>query len=144
LTRRKKIRHGGGAKNLRKIMNKSTSAAFVCVLMLSACAGRDPYLPTVALASDQTHDCNVLESEIIANANTARSKIASNNSRDNGDVAIGIGGALLFWPALFAIDTKNADGHEGNALIDRNEHLKQIAIKKNCDVTAYPTVVKYQ
>jgi hypothetical protein len=118
--------------------------ASVCLLTLTACAGREPTLPPIALASDQNQECSALEGEVTANATTARSKIASNNSRDGGDVAIGIAGGLLFWPALFAIDTKNADGHEGNALIDRNEHLKQIALKKNCDVSGYPTVAKYQ
>src|SRR4051794_31137493 len=110
-------------------------AASVCLLTLSACAGRDPNLPNVALASDQKYDCVALEAEVTANANTAKAKIASNNARDSGDIAIGIAGGLLFWPALFAIDTKNADGHEGNALIDRNDHLKQIALSKSCDVT---------
>ena len=118
--------------------------ASICLISLSACAGREPNLPTVALASDQNHDCSALEAEVLANANAAKAKIASNNARDGGDIAIGIAGGLLFWPALFAIDTKNADGHEGNALVDRNDHLKQIAMKKGCDVTAYPTVVKYQ
>jgi hypothetical protein len=132
------------AFKMRNIMKIAPAAASVCLLILSACAGREPSLPTIALASDQSQECTALEAEVIANANTARSKIASNNSRDGGDVAIGIAGGLLFWPALFVIDTKNADGHEGNALIDRNEHLKQIALKKGCDASGYPTVVKYQ
>jgi hypothetical protein len=118
--------------------------ASICLLTLTACAGREPSLPAIALVSDQNQECSALEGEVTANATTARSKIASNNNRDGGDVAIGIAGGLLFWPALFAIDTKNADGHEGNALIDRNEHLKQIALKKGCDVSGYPTVAKYQ
>ena len=125
-------------------MKVIVAAASVCLLALSACAGRDPNLPNVALASDQKYDCAALEAEVIANANSAKAKIASNNARDGGDIAIGIAGGLLFWPALFAIDTKNADGHEGNALIDRNDHLKQIALSKSCDVTTYPTVVRYQ
>jgi hypothetical protein len=113
------------AFKMRNIMKIAPAAASVCLLILSACAGREPSLPTIALASDQSQECTALEAEVIANA-------------------IGIAGGLLFWPALFAIDTKNADGHEGNALIDRNEHLKQIALKKGCDASGYPTVVKYQ
>ena len=79
-----------------------------------------------------------------ANATTAEAKIKTQKSRDEGDVAIGVAGALLFWPALFAIDTKNADGHEGNALLDRNLHLQRIAIRKNCDISTIPTVLRYE
>jgi hypothetical protein len=45
---------------------------------------------------------------------------------------------------LFALDLKNADGHEGNALLDRNDRLKQIAIGKGCDVSRYPNVARYE
>jgi hypothetical protein len=76
------------AFEMRNIMKIAPAAASVCLLILSACAGREPSLPTIALASDQSQECTALEAEVIANANTARSKIASNNSRDGGDVAM--------------------------------------------------------
>lgn len=124
-------------------MTKPLTVA-LAALALSACAGRSPTLPTVAYSTDSIQACETLERDVVANASTAQAKIASNNARDGGDIAIGIAGGLLFWPALFAIDTKNADGHEGNALLDRNEHLKQIAIGKGCDVSRYPTVNRYE
>ena len=59
-------------------------------------------------------------------------------------MALGVVGTLLFFPAYFAMDTKNADGFEGNALLDRNDHLKRIAHEKKCDVSAVPMVARYQ
>lgn len=125
-------------------MKSVVLSASLCIIALSACAGREPNLPNVALSNDSKLECDALSSEVLANANSAKAKISSNQARDGGDIAIGIAGGLLFWPALFAIDTKNADGHEGNALLDRNEHLKTIALSKGCDVTAYPTVARYE
>lgn len=111
--------------------------------LLAGCAGREPHIPPVAQGGDFEKDCTALVNEMIANANSADAKIKAQKSRDQNDIAIGVAGALLFWPALFAIDTKNAEGHEGNALLDRNQHLMQIAAKKGCDTTPVPTVIRY-
>jgi hypothetical protein len=118
--------------------------AILSLLALSACAGRSPNLPTIAYDTDSIQSCDALERQAVANAAEARSKIASNQSRDSGDIAIGVVSTLFFFPGLFALDTKNADGHEGNALLDRNERLKQIALGKGCDVSRYPTVARYE
>jgi hypothetical protein len=111
---------------------------------LIACAGREPNLQPVAQGGDNEKGCEQLLAEMNANAATAESKIKTQKSRDEGDVAIGVAGALLFWPALFAIDTKNADGHEGNGLLDRNSHLQTLAIRKGCDISAVPAVLRYE
>lgn len=124
-------------------MRKSLFVVIVAGL-LGACAGREPNIPPVAQGGDFEKDCTQIINEMVANASSAEAKIKSQNSRDEGDVAIGVAGALLFWPALFAIDTKNADGHEGNALLDRNQHLERIATRKNCEVSSVPTVIRYQ
>tara|TARA_R110001599_G_scaffold243206_4_gene442959 strand:+ start:1936 stop:2328 length:393 start_codon:yes stop_codon:yes gene_type:complete len=130
-------------------MTKNIKSNYVitsCLLvgLLSACAGREPVLRDVAKTSDEDKSCTSLHSESLNLAANARSKIEANKSRDGGDVAIGVAGALLFWPALFALDTKNADGHEGNNLVDRIEHLELIAENKKCDTSDWPQVVRYQ
>lgn len=117
--------------------------ASVALLALAGCAGRTPNPTTVSYGTDSIQSCQTLESEVRSNAATAQAKITSNQSRDAGDGAIAVGSILLFPPALLAMDLSNADGVEGNALLDRNERLKQIAITKGCDVSHYPNVVRY-
>jgi len=123
---------------------KKIFASVVAVVLVAGCAGREPVVQPIAMTNDDKKDCDSIESEVFANAANARAKISANQSRDGGDVAIGVAGVLLFWPALFAMDVKNADGVEGNALVDRNDHLRRIALNKGCDVSTYPVVVKYQ
>jgi hypothetical protein len=58
-------------------------------------------------------------------------KIKKNDDDDDvQDVMVG----FFIWPGL--ADFKNADGIEGNALLDRNIRLKNIAIEKKCDFLA--------
>jgi hypothetical protein len=113
-------------------------------LALSACAGRTPEPTTVAFETDQIQECTTLENEVRSNASIAQAKIASNKSQDGGDIAVSVVSVIFFLPGLFLLDTKNADGVEGNALLDRNERLKQIALSKGCDVSHYPIVGRYE
>lgn len=119
-------------------------ALAAALLAVSACAGRSPNLPVVAYDTDTIQTCSSLEREVLNNATAAQSKIAANNARDGGDVAIGVGSVLLLPLGLLALDLKNADGHEGNALLDRNDRLREIAISKGCDVSRYPNVARYE
>ncbi|MDH5748882.1 MAG: hypothetical protein OEY85_06190 [Rhodospirillales bacterium] len=108
------------------------------IFLITACAGREPMPVQTAAGADYDRSCKSLEVEYISNNNSARSKIAANKSSDEGDVALGVVGVVLFWPVLFAMDTKNANGVEGNALLDRNDHLRTIADSKECNVSAWP------
>lgn len=119
-------------------------ALATALLAVSACAGRSPNLPVVAYDTDSIQTCQSLEREVVNNATAAQSKIAANNARDGGDVAIGVGSVLLLPLGLLALDLKNADGHEGNALLDRNERLKEIAVSKGCNVSRYPSINRYE
>lgn len=112
--------------------------------IIVGCAGRDPIIQPITRKSDTDKTCEALEYEAHGLAATARTKISLNRSRDDVDLGIGIGGAIFLWPALFAMDLNNADGHEGNNLIDRLEYLKMIATNKDCEVNGWPIVVRYQ
>ena len=64
--------------------------------------------------------------EYRTNTEVAQSKIAKNRSDDRRELLLGI----LVWPGL--MDMKNADGNEGNALLDRNTYLRELAKSKSC------------
>ena len=123
---------------------RTTMIGGAVTVLLASCAGRDPEIQQAVLSTDQTMSCQQIEAEVLTNATTAETKIAKNKADDTTDGAIGVAGAILFWPALLAIDTKNADGVEGNALLDRNDHLEQIAMRKGCETSHYPEVERYQ
>jgi hypothetical protein len=60
------------------------------------------------------------------------------NSTTNQNIIFGAVGLLLFWPALFALDLKDAGGQELNSYEGRNLTLAHLAEQKNCETeTAY-------
>ncbi len=107
--------------------------ALLGVLLLTACVNtRDPVAVTIKQRGDQALGCTEIEAEYVANTYVAVEKIAKNRRGDSQDIFLG----LLIWPGL--ADFKNADGVEGNALLDRNVWLRQFALTRPCDVDRYP------
>ena len=115
-------------------MKKAWMFALVGVVGLAGCAQtRDPHVVSMTKSTDASLSCQAIETEYKANTEVAEYKISKNNSDDGRDILIG----FFIWPGL--ADFKNADGIEGNALLDRNVYLRKIAIDKECDVTDWPT-----
>jgi hypothetical protein len=104
------------------------------LVVLGGCVqARDPQLLAMKQAGDSGLSCEQIAMEYRANTEVAQSKIAKNRSDDKREMLLGI----LVWPGLF--DLKNADGNEGNALIDRNIYLRELANGKSCaGVEAWP------
>lgn len=97
------------------------------LLIIGGCVqARDPQLVVMKQAGDSALSCEQIAAEYKANTEVAQSKIAKNRADDTRELFLGI----LVWPGLF--DLKNADGSEGNALLDRNILLREIAKGKSC------------
>ena len=97
------------------------------LLILGGCVqARDPQLVAMKQAGDSALTCEQIAVEYKANTEVAQSKIVKNRADDTRELFLGI----LVWPGLF--DLKNADGNEGNALLDRNILLMEIAKGKSC------------
>ena len=77
-------------------------------------------------SNDAGMTCEEIANEYKTNTEIAAAKIAKNNRDDTRELWLGI----LVWPGLF--DLQNADGTEGNALLDRNLYLKETATGKKC------------
>ena len=103
------------------------------MLFISGCAEtREPIPIEVKHEDDKNLTCEQIAVEYKSNTTIAAEKIKKNNSDDGKDVLLGI----LIFPTM--ADFKNADGIEGNALLDRNTYLKEIALQKGCDISNLP------
>lgn len=101
-------------------------------ILVSACAGRDARPVTAVRPTDNMLTCDLMLAEYNTNHQKAV-RLAGERSQTAGkNVAIGVVGVLLFWPALFAMDLKGAERAEMEALRDRNDHLRQLMIVKRC------------
>ncbi len=102
-------------------------------VLLSACVEtRSPVLVNMVQSKDEAQTCKEIATEYKVNTEVATNKISKNESDDGRDILLGV----LIWPGL--ADFKNADGNEGNALLDRNIRLREIALGKECDILACP------
>jgi hypothetical protein len=101
-----------------------------CLALLTACAGRDAKPVAMMSPYDRDLSCEQIEAEIQNNEAKAQQLAEEDNSAHNSNVAIGVVGALLFWPALFALDVSDAERVEIEALHDRNMHLA--TLQRDC------------
>ena len=111
-------------------MSRFLYPVFICLLLTGCANTRDPQTVSALQPNDIEIDCTQILTEYNSNTESADAKIKKNDADDVQDVVIG----LFVWPGL--ADFKNADGIEGNALLDRNIKLKNIAIEKKCDFLA--------
>ena len=110
-----------------------TLSLFTFMVMLAGCVSTPEPRPVQTQQSgDNLLTCTELSARYKTNTEIAENKIARNRSNDNQDIILG----ALIWPGL--ADFNNADGHEGNALLDRNIYLRQLAEGKDCDTSDYP------
>ncbi|WP_285764287.1 hypothetical protein [Biformimicrobium ophioploci] len=115
-------------------MKKITGIAVLSVSsILFGCVSTPEPNPIAAVQpGDHELTCEYMEAEYKGNTEAAKRKIDKNNASDAKDVALG----LLIWPGL--ADFNNAPGHEGNALLDRNARLKNLAEVQKCDTSGWP------
>jgi len=96
-------------------------------LFITGCvSARVATLTPVQQANDVQLSCAEIEREYRANTEIAGAKIVKNENADTRDFWLGV----FVWPGL--MDLQNADGNEGNALLDRNIYLRELAKSKPC------------
>ncbi len=107
---------------------------FLCAAMaaLSACAGRDAMPVSSYKYGDEKLSCADLRMEASKSEREVLKLYSEKNSASSGNIAIGAVGALLFWPALFALDTSDAEKIEIEAHKERIETLQRLMRDKNC------------
>jgi hypothetical protein len=100
--------------------------ALALVVVGGCVQARDPQLVAIKESGDSALSCEQIATEYKANTEIAGNKIDKNRANDTRELFLGI----LVWPGL--MDMKNADGNEGNALLDRNLYLLELAKAKRC------------
>lgn len=107
-------------------------------LLIAACVPARVAQPTpMKQSADVDMTCEQIAIEYKSNTGVAVGKIANNRRADKRELWLGI----LVWPGL--MDLQNADGNEGNALLDRNVYLREFAKDKSCNgVDSWPTQPK--
>ncbi len=101
------------------------------VIQLIGCAGRKPDPVAVYRANDIQLSCDDLKTEFFINQKTAL-KLAKKRGHTGSNTGIAIVGALLFWPALFALNFSKADQIELKAYHARDKRLLVLMKKKRC------------
>ena len=118
-------------------------AAAILSAGLAACGGRDPRHIPVVEPNDTALSCQALSALIANNNYRIESLFAEHKRASENNVAIGVAGALLFWPVLFALDTSDAERVEAQQLNDRNVYLASVAKDKDCQGTREPVEIKF-
>jgi hypothetical protein len=124
-------------------MSRQTTARLATLagaaVVLAACAGRTASPVTTVQAYDATLSCPQISAEIAGNEDKAKQLMAEKNSAHNRNIAIGVVGGLLFWPALFTLDLSDAEKVEMEALRTRDGYLANMMAQRGCgDPTAVP------
>ncbi|UEM24386.1 hypothetical protein JL100_032705 (plasmid) [Skermanella mucosa] len=116
-------------------MKRSIITVITFSFLTTACAGRDAAPVSAYNAYDAQLSCSQIDAETAANsAKVVQLQQEKDNAR-TANIAIGAVGLLLFWPALFALDTSDAQDVEMRALNDRNNSLAYLKTTSKCTAT---------
>ena len=119
--------------------NRGSAICLALVIALAAgCGGRTAQPTSEYKLGDESKSCELLRAEInqCRSEVTRRYKEVENTQGKNA--ALGVAGAILFWPALFFMDLSDADQIELNAMIKRHDALAMICAQKHCGFVVEP------
>lgn len=102
------------------------------ILVMAGCAGRDATPVASYQSQDRDLACSQLAAEIAGNETKVAQLQREHDKAHDSNVAVGVVGAIVFWPALFALDTGKAQETEIAALRERNNNLARLQMEKRC------------
>jgi hypothetical protein len=103
------------------LIKKIVVACFVFGLV--ACAGRQANTVASIQPGDDIMTCDQIVATIKLNTISVKDLMGESSSTVGKNVVAGVAGVIVFFPALFFMDAKNAAGDEARALVRRNEVL---------------------
>lgn len=117
---------------LRRIAVCQLVVLISVALLGAGCGGRTAQPVACYQYGDEKKSCGYLKAEISGIEQEISSKTKQKDNTQGKNVALGVAGALLFWPALFFMDLSDADKVELEALRKRHNALVRICADKNC------------
>ncbi|MGO1120194.1 hypothetical protein ACTL6U_15925 [Rhodovibrionaceae bacterium A322] len=114
---------------IKKLM---LSSALLALLLGTGCAGRDAAPVDTMTSYDKQMTCDDIVFEVNKNNDKLVDTVRELEEAKGQNVAVGLVGAVLFWPALFALDLSDAEKIEIQALKDRNENLLRMGNARKC------------
>ncbi|MFX0540383.1 hypothetical protein ACEWPM_001445 [Roseovarius sp. S4756] len=116
-------------------MHRTLPLTLSALLLLTACAGREPNPIKEIHDGDARLSCSELRREINVNSKAIQGLIDEKKSKQTQNVVAGTAGAILFWPALFFMDLKGASAEEARAYQRRNQGLLSRYEARGCKPT---------
>ncbi|MEM6489549.1 MAG: hypothetical protein AAF677_14980 [Pseudomonadota bacterium] len=102
------------------------------VALLAACAAAPSNPVPVAQPRDASMACPAIAAERERNRAEALRLAGTDGRTRDGNVAKGVVGAVVFWPAIFALDLSQSAQIELRALQDRDARLAWLAAERGC------------
>jgi hypothetical protein len=106
------------------------AAALAATLALGACGGRAAMPVATVAPGDNLLSCDQITAMVSGNESQIAALAQEERRARAGNVAIGVVGAVLFWPALFALDTTNTEQVEMASLRSRNGYLASLGAQR--------------
>lgn len=114
-------------------MWKQTTSVLMCAIILTACVGRTPHPISTVQPGDKHLACSQIEAEVIQRQDGLQDLETERATRQQANIAKGIGGILLF-PVWFFLDLGSAPETEASAIKKRLNTLKRHANNKDCSI----------
>jgi len=113
-------------------MRRSLVLLCAATVLLGTCGGRRANPVGTVSLTDQHMSCAEIQATMIGNDQRMAALREEERRAKSGNVALGVVGALLFWPALFALDTTDTEQVEITAYQGRNTWLASLAAQRRC------------
>lgn len=104
----------------------------VILIGIAACAARTSNPVAISQPGDTDLTCQQLAEKRKSNRTKAIALAGADRDVESGNVAAGVVSAVIFWPAMFAMDLSNAEQIELRALQDRDRRLADLEKKRGC------------
>jgi len=127
---------------MKRIKKVAIAGIIIAFSMSYGCAGRTPNPVREYQYGDNTKSCDHLRYEIADVDSDIKLKAGQKDTATGKNLLLGVGGAVLFWPALFFMDLSGADKVELEALVKRHNALLRTAADKSCGLDASIIEVK--
>lgn len=110
-----------------------TSVTAISILAGCATAGRDVVGTYVSPTQFSTYDCDQIRQELMRLSSRVNQLSGRLDEAASNDKTIGVVGAILFWPALFALGGTKGQEAELARLKGEYDALQTASTQKKCN-----------